>query len=213
MTHAEALKQIHLLDHPLAKVDMTLLRDRTTQRMEFRQALRRLSAALTWHALRDVPTRQVTIETPLETCGGHELDCTLVLVPILRAGLGFCEAMLDVLPGAEVGHVGLARDEETHLPKQYYQKLPTALADKEVLVLDPMLATGHSAAAALHVLKQAGARRLRFVGLLGCPEGIAKLQESHPEVPIYLAALDDGLDANCYIVPGLGDAGDRYFGT
>jgi uracil phosphoribosyltransferase len=164
-------------------------------------------------ALETLETSPCEVETPLAKTSGSRLARAVVMVPVLRAGLGFAEAMLEVLPEAEVGHIGMARDEQTHLPLQYYCKLPGNLGEKEVLLLDPMLATGHSARAALDLLKNAGARRIRFLALVGCPEGVGTVKEGHPEVAIHLAALDQGLDKNCYIVPGLGDAGDRYFGT
>jgi uracil phosphoribosyltransferase len=213
MNAPSTTSSLHLLDHPLGRVCMTTLRDHRTPPAEFRRVLRRVSGALAWFALRDVPTVESTVTTPLQPTIGHALARPLVFVPVLRAGLGFAEAMLEVLPEAEVGHIGLARDEKTHRPHQYYCKLPQDLAGKEILLLDPMLATGYSAAAALTLLKEAGARHVRFIALLGCPEGLATLQETHPDVPVYLAALDEGLNADCYILPGLGDAGDRYFGT
>jgi uracil phosphoribosyltransferase len=213
MNHAQALSVVNLLDHPLARVNMTSLRDKRTSSSEFRRTLRRTSAALAWFSLQDIPTQSISVTTPLMDSPGHCLERPLVLVPVLRAGLGFAESMLEVLPEAEVGHIGLARDETTHRPSLYYCKLPKNLAEKEILVLDPMLATGHSAAAALSLLKESGARHLRFVGLVGCPEGVSTLRKTHPDVSIYLAALDEGLNENCYILPGLGDAGDRYFGT
>jgi uracil phosphoribosyltransferase len=213
MNYQEALKNVELLDHPLVRIRLTALRDRTSPPMVFRENLRRISAALVLHALENLETIEREVETPLRKTTGAELARAVVMVPVLRAGLGFAEAMLEVLPEAEVGHIGMARDEETHHPLQYYCKLPANLGDKEVLLLDPMLATGHSAGAALDLLKQAGARRIRFLALVGCPEGVSTVKSRHPEVPIHLAALDEGLDRNCYIVPGLGDAGDRYFGT
>lgn len=213
MNPNEAFPDLHLMDHPVVRAGITTLRDQATTPAEFRRALRRSSAALAWFALQDVPTVEVPVTTPLRETRGHILARSLVLVPILRAALGFAEAMLEVLPDAEIGHIGLARDEETHRPSQYYCKLPPNLPEKEILLLDPMLATGHSASAALTLLKQAGARHVRFVGVVGCPEGVATLREAHPGVPVYLAAMDEGLNEHCYIVPGLGDAGDRYFGT
>jgi uracil phosphoribosyltransferase len=213
MNYQEALQEIELLDHPLVRIRLTALRDRNTSSSVFRENLRRISAALVLQSLIDLETEVCEVTTPLRQTTGARLVRSVVLVPVLRAGLGFAEAMLEVLPEAEVGHIGMARDERTHHPLQYYCKLPGNLERKEVLLLDPMLATGHSATAALDLLKEAGARRLRFLALVGCPEGVATVRARHPEVPIHLAALDEGLDGNCYIVPGLGDAGDRYFGT
>lgn len=213
MNYEEAIEQVDLLDHPLVRIRLTALRDKNSPPTVFRENLRRISAALVLRALENLEVRECRVETPLGVARGAVMERAVVMVPVLRAGLGFAEAMLEVLPEAEVGHIGLARDERTHQPFQYYCKLPGNLDRKEVLLLDPMLATGHSASAAIDLLKDAGAKHIRFLALVGSPRGVGTVRKDHPGVPIHLAALDEGLDENCYIVPGLGDAGDRYFGT
>lgn len=213
LSYEEARALVQLVDHPLVGVRMTTLRDRRTPPAIFRRCLREISVALVLQALRDMPVRQIPLETPLGFTTGTEPENPLVLFPILRAGLGFAEAMLEFLPEARIGHIGMVRDPVTHQPDSYYFKSPPRLGESIVLLVDPMLATGGSAVASVQKLKDAGARHISFVGLVGCPHGVAALHRAHPDIRIHLAALDPDLDDNCYIVPGLGDAGDRYFGT
>lgn len=213
MTYDEAAKQIHLVDHPVVQSRLVKLRDKTTPSAIFRQCLREISISLALAALRDAETRPVRVNTPLRETDGVTLSRSITIIPVLRAGLGFAEGMLQVLPDALMGHIGMVRNEQTHLPEQYYFKVPSDLPESEIILADPMLATGNSAAAAVSLLKDHGARRIRFAGLVGCPQGVENLRSAHPDVPIFLAALDPELNENCYIVPGLGDAGDRYFGT
>jgi uracil phosphoribosyltransferase len=208
-----ARRQITLLDHPVVHHNMAILRDTRTRPTVFRERLREVAVLLALEALRDAETVETTIQTPLAPCACRTLARPVTLIPILRAGLGFAEGMMQILPDAIVGHIGMARNEQTLLPEQYYCKLPTALAQSEVLLVDPMLATGNSAIAAVGILKEHGAMRIRYTGLVGAPEGVETLRAAHPDVPIFLAALDTGLNERGYILPGLGDAGDRYFGT
>lgn len=202
-----------ILDHPLAATKLAKLRSITTATEEFRRNLQELSILLLIEASRGWATRAVTIQTPLQSCDGAEFAKAIVFVPILRAGVGMLDGMLRLIPNAQVGHLGLYRDEKTLRPVSYYRRLPQNMAEAEVLLLDPMLATGHSACEAVRVLKAHGAQSIRFVCIVACPAGIAQLQSCHPEVPIVTAVVDAGLNDVGYIVPGLGDAGDRYFGT
>ena len=205
--------QIHVVDHPLIKEKMTRLRDKNTQPKDFRQLLDQIAQLLLFEVTRDLPVRHKKVTTPLAETTGYELDVSgITVVPILRAGLGFLDAVMDLVPEAKVGHIGLTRDEETLQPIKYYCKMPKD-KDAEIILIDPMLATGGSAEAAITMLKQDGYKHFRFMCLVATPEGVALVNRSHPEVPIYTAALDDHLNENGYIVPGLGDAGDRVFGT
>ena len=205
---------VHLLDHPLIQHKLTLLRRRETSTAGFRRVAREIALLMAYEVTRDLPTEMVGIETPLEAMQAPALaGKKLCFVPILRAGNGLLDGMLDLVPSARVGHVGLYRDPATLAAVEYYMKLPDDLPERLVVVLDPMLATGNSASAALTRLKAAGAGQLRFVCLLAAPEGLAVLARDHPEVPVYTAAIDRGLDDHGYIRPGLGDAGDRLFGT
>lgn len=205
--------QIHVVDHPLIKEKMTRLRDKNTQPKDFRQLLDQIAQLLLFEVTRDLPVRHKKVTTPLAETTGYELDVSgITVVPILRAGLGFLDAVMDLVPEAKVGHIGLTRDEETLQPIKYYCKMPKD-KDAEIILIDPMLATGGSAEAAITMLKQDGYKHFRFMCLVAAPEGVALVIRSHPEVPIYTAALDDHLNENGYIVPGLGDAGDRVFGT
>lgn len=205
--------QIHVVDHPLIKEKMTRLRDKNTQPKDFRQLLDQIAQLLLFEVTRDLPVRHKKVTTPLAETTGYELDVSgITVVPILRAGLGFLDAVMDLVPEAKVGHIGLTRDEETLQPIKYYCKMPKD-KDAEIILIDPMLATGGSAEAAITMLKQDGYKHFRFMCLVAAPEGVAFVNRSHPEVPIYTAALDDHLNENGYIVPGLGDAGDRVFGT
>lgn len=208
-----SLPGVTVIDHPLIRVKLTTLRDRTTSSDEFRRELRELATLMTFEVIRDFQTVPRLVETPLAQHTGAALARPVIIAPILRAGLSFVDGMLQVLSNASVGHIGMFRNEETHRPESYYFKLPSHLASAEVLVVDPMLATGWSATGAISQLKEKGAQYLRYVCLVSCPEGLAQLRAAHPDVPIYTAAVDPALNENAYIVPGLGDAGDRYFGT
>ena len=201
------------IDHPLVDSLLTKLRDADTRPAAFRRTLRRIAQLMAFELTRDLETAPLAIRTPLVETMGRQLAHPVALVPILRAGLGMLDGFLEILPDAKVGHIGMARDEQTHRPESYYCKLPADIADSEVFLIDPMLATGRSGAAAASQLKQHGASRLRFVNLVASPEGVAYFHGEHPEIPIYTAAIDERLDRNAYILPGLGDAGDRYFGT
>lgn len=213
MNYDTARSEITLVDHPLVQARMTQLRDRGTGTELFRQILREISIPLALSALRHMETKDCRVHTPLCETEGKKLGSAVMIIPVLRAGLGFAEGMLQILPFASIGHIGMYRNETTHEPEHYYFRVPPGVAEAEILLVDPMLATGNSAVAAVDLLKKHGARKIHFVGLVGCPHGVARLKSAHPDVGIHLAALDPGLNENCYIVPGLGDAGDRYFGT
>ncbi|GKI14400.1 uracil phosphoribosyltransferase [Oscillospiraceae bacterium] len=203
-----------ILDHPLVQHKVSHLRDKNTGTKEFKELVSEIAMLLCYEATRDLPTEEVEVETPIAVAKTRKLaGRKLALVPILRAGLGMVDGMLTLLPAAKVGHIGLYRDETTLDPVEYYCKLPADIAERDVLVLDPMLATGGSACDAITQIKKRGARSIKFLGIIAAPEGLAKLHEQHPDVDIYVAALDDHLNENGYIVPGLGDAGDRIFGT
>ena len=199
--------------HPLVKHKLTLMRAMSTKPKKFRQLIREISMLLCYEATAELNTRPITVESPMGTAEGAELVDKVGLIPILRAGLGMVEGIWEMMPGAEVWHIGLYRDERTLKPVAYYNKLPTNPTVQVCLVLDPMLATGGSAAATVDILKRWGARRIKFVGILAAPEGIARLQGAHPDVDIHIAHVDSHLNDIGYIVPGLGDAGDRQFGT
>jgi uracil phosphoribosyltransferase len=204
---------LHVLDHPLIKHKLTQMRQKDTGTKDFRQNLDEIAGLMAYEITRDVPTQKVSIVTPVAPCETEELAKEIVLVPILRAGLGMVNGIRNLVPTAKVGHVGLYRDEETLEPHEYYAKFPSNLPDAVVFVLDPMLATGGSASAAITIVKQRGAKMVKLICLVGAPEGVQRIVEDHPDVDIYLAALDEKLDEHGYIVPGLGDAGDRIFGT
>lgn len=206
--------EVHLIDHPLVQHKLTLMRRKDTSTRSFRQLLHELSALLAYEVTRDMPMQEIEIETPLERTTGRVIDGKkLVLASILRAGNGFLDGMLEVVPGARVGHIGLFRDPQTLQAVEYYFKMPSGMEERDVIVLDPMLATGNSAVAAVTRLKACQPRSVRFVCLVSCPEGIAHFHRHHPDVPIFTPAVDRGLNEHGYIVPGLGDAGDRIFGT
>jgi uracil phosphoribosyltransferase len=207
------MSNVHVSKHPLVAHKLTRLRSVKTEPKKFRELVRELAGLLTYEATSDLATEPVTVQTPLESTGGAELQDKIGLVPILRAGLGMVEGVWELMPSAEVWHIGIYRDEATLKPVQYYNKLPVMPTVSVCLILDPMLATGGSAVATIDILKQWGVGRIKFVGLIGAPEGIENLQSHHPDVPIFLAAIDDHLNDIGYIVPGLGDAGDRQFGT
>jgi uracil phosphoribosyltransferase len=203
-----------VIDHPLVQHKLTLLRQAETSAAVFRALLREISMLLAYEVTRDMPLTYVQIKTPLAPMQAPVLaGKKLVVVSIMRAGNGILDGMLELIPSARVGHIGLYRDPKTHVAVEYYFKVPEDIAERDALVVDPMLATGNSAVAALHRLKDTGAKTLKFVCLLAAPEGIAHVHEQHPDVPIYTAAVDERLDAHDYIIPGLGDAGDRLFGT
>jgi uracil phosphoribosyltransferase len=209
-----AMGGIHLIDHPLVQHKMTLLRRKQASTKSFRQLVNEISALVAYEVLRDIPLHDIEIETPLETMTGRVIDGKkLVFVSILRAGTGILDGMLDVVPGARVGHIGLYRDPKTLGAVEYYFKMPGDLHERDVVIVDPMLATGNSAVAAVDRLKECGPKSIKFVCLLTCPEGLAAMKSAHPDVPIYTAAVDRQLDEHGYILPGLGDAGDRIFGT
>lgn len=207
------MKNLIIIDHPLIKRDVSILRDRTTDNHRFRTTLRRIASVMAFEVMRDLRLQKRPVRTPLEKTTGYALAEDIVIVPVLRAGLGLVDGFLDLLPEARVGHVGLYRNEETLKPVDYYSKFPRALHKKLVLLLDPMLATGGSGAAAITFLKRKGARRIRFISLVAAPEGVRKVSRAHPDVRIFTAVLDRQLDSRGYILPGLGDAGDRIFGT
>ncbi len=199
--------------HPLVAHKLTRLRDKTTEPKKFRELIREIAGLLAYEATADLQLAPFPIETPLAPLNGALLQEKIGLVPILRAGLGMVEGIWDLMPSAEVWHIGLYRDEETLKPVQYYNKLPVEPTVSVCLILDPMLATGGSATATADVLKQWGVKKIKFVGIIGAPEGIKVMQDNHPDIPIHLGAIDDHLNEKGYIVPGLGDAGDRQFGT
>lgn len=203
-----------IMDHPLILHKLTMLRDKHTGSKEFRELVKEISNLLAYEATRELSVEEIEVETPIQTTKGYALSGKkLGIVPILRAGLGMVDGMLDLLPAAKVGHIGLYRDPETLEPVEYYCKLPQDVQNREILVLDPMLATGGSAIAAIRFLKDYGCVNIKFICILAAPEGLEKLQEAHPDVDIYVAGVDETLNDHAYIIPGLGDAGDRLFGT
>ena len=205
---------VHLIDHPLVQHKLTLMRKKEASTNTFRRLLGEISSLMAYEVTRDMPMQDVQIETPLETMTARVIDGKkLVFVSILRAGNGILEGMLNVVPGARVGHVGLYRDPKTLTAVEYYFKMPSDMQERDIVIVDPMLATGNSAIAAVERLKELSPKSIKFVCLLTCPEGIAALQKAHPDVPIYTAAIDRQLNDHGYILPGLGDAGDRIFGT
>jgi len=189
------------------------MRDVKTSTAEFRQAIKRIAIILAYHALKELPLRSFDVETPIEKTTGYDIDQEIIVVPILRAGLSLTDALLQFIPDANVGHLGMYRDEQTHEPVDYYSNIPESIKDAMVLVVDPMLATGGSADDALSFVKKKGAQHLRFISLISAPEGLKRLQQNHPDVHIITSAIDEKLNDDAFIVPGLGDAGDRYFGT
>ena len=208
------MRNVHVLDHPLVQHKLTLMRRKDASTNSFRRLLNELSSLMAYEVTRDMPMQDIEIETPLETMTAKVIDGKkLVLVSILRAGNGILEGMLNVVPGARVGHIGLYRDPKTLTAVEYYFKMPSEMQDRDIIVVDPMLATGNSAVAAVERLKETRPKSIKFVCLLAAPEGVATLQAAHPDVPIYTAAIDRELNDHGYILPGLGDAGDRIFGT
>jgi uracil phosphoribosyltransferase len=208
------MSNVHVVDHPLVQHKLSLMRNKEASTNSFRRLLNELSALMAYEVTRDVPTQEVEIQTPLETMQTRVIDGKkLVFVSILRAGTGILDGMLSVVPGARVGHIGLYRDPKTLTAVEYYFKMPQNMGDRDVIIVDPMLATGNSAIAAVERLKELNPRSIKFVCLLTCPEGVQAMQKAHPDVPIYTAAIDRQLNDHGYILPGLGDAGDRMFGT
>jgi len=208
------MSTLHLISHPLVQHKLTLMRQKDASTNSFRRLLDELSTLMAYEVTRDMPLQPIEIETPLETMTGHVIDGKkLVLVSILRAGDGLLDGMLRVVPSSRVGHIGLYRDPDTLRPVEYYFKMPSEVAERDVIVVDPMLATGHSAAAAVARIKQLRPRSIKFMCLLAAPEGVAAMQSVHPDVDLYTAAVDRCLNEHGYILPGLGDAGDRIFGT
>ena len=208
------MANVHVLDHPLIQHKLAILRDKNTPVKEFREMIGEIAALMCYEATRNLPTQEVEVETPIATAKVRKLaGKKLAIVPILRAGLGMVDAMVQLIPSAKIGHIGLYRDPETHKPVEYYCKLPEDVENRQVFVVDPMLATGGSAVAAIDFLKGHGCRNIVMMNVIGCPEGVKAVQEAHPDVEIYLAALDERLNKHAYIIPGLGDAGDRIFGT
>ena len=205
---------VHVLDHPLIQHKLAILRSKQTPVKEFRELIGEIAALMCYEATRNLPTEEVDVETPVAVAKCRVLaGKKLAIVPVLRAGLGMVDTMVALIPSAKIGHIGLYRDPETHMPVEYYCKLPEDIENRHVFVVDPMLATGGSAVAAIDFLKKHGCRHITMMNIIGCPEGVKTVQEAHPDVELYLAALDEKLNEHAYIVPGLGDAGDRIFGT
>lgn len=207
------MDNLYVSGHPLIQHKLSILREKKTEPKKFRELVREISILLAYEATQDLGLQPVAVHTPMGTADCRELTDTIGLVPVLRAGLGMVEGIWEMMPGAEVWHIGLFRDEQTLRPVQYYNKLPVAPTVQVCLILDPMLATGGSACATVDILKRWGAQRVKYVGIIGAPEGVARLHSAHPDVPIHLAAIDERLNDVGYILPGLGDAGDRQFGT
>jgi uracil phosphoribosyltransferase len=204
---------LNLINHPLLAHKLTCLRRRETPTSLFRETLAEIAALMVYEITKDLPVRQVIAETPLGPCKSLELATDVVLIPVLRAGLGMVEGIIRLIPSATTGHIGIYRNDDTLQPMAYYSKFPENLHDAVIMILDPMLATGGSSSAAIGMLKSRGARNIRLISVIGAPEGVERLKKEHPDVIIYLAGLDDKLNDNGYIIPGLGDAGDRLFGT
>ena len=203
-----------IMDHPLIQHKITLLRDKNTGSKEFRELISEVTMLMCYEATRDLPLKQVEVETPMAVTKANVISGRkLAIVPILRAGIGMVDGILNLLPAAKVGHIGLYRDHDTHEPVEYYCKLPSDIAEREVIVLDPMLATGGSAIDAISKLKETGVKQIKFMCIIAAPEGVEALIEAHPDVQVYCGALDGHLNEEKYIIPGLGDAGDRIFGT
>ena len=208
------MANVHVLDHPLIQHKLAILRSKKTTVKEFRELISEISGLMCYEATRNLPTKEVEVQTPVAVAKCRRLaGKKLAIIPILRAGLGMVDAMVDLIPSAKIGHIGLYRDPETHQPVEYYCKLPEDIGNRQVFVVDPMLATGGSAVAAINFLKQHGCKNIIMMNIIGCPEGIKAVQDAHPDVELYLAACDEKLNEHAYIIPGLGDAGDRIFGT
>ena len=205
---------VTVLEHPLIQHKLAILRNKATGVKEFRELVSEIAGLMCYEATRNLPLEEVEVETPVAIAKCHMLaGKKLAIIPILRAGLGMVDSMVDMIPSAKIGHIGLYRDPETHMPVEYYCKLPDDIENRQVYVVDPMLATGGSAVAAIDFLKQHGCKNIIMMNIIGCPEGVAAVQSAHPDVDMYLAAVDERLNEHAYIIPGLGDAGDRIFGT
>ena len=210
----ENYKNVHILDHPLIRHKLAIIRDKNTNTKVFREIISELATLMAYESFKDVPTQEITVETPLETVTQTVVkENSIAIVPILRAGLGMVEGILSLFPAAKVGHIGLYRDEETLEPQEYYCKLPTSIEEKVVMVVDPMLATGGSAVDAIKMLKKRGCKKIKLMSIIAAPQGVEKVVKAHPDVEIFVSTLDRTLNENGYILPGLGDAGDRIFGT
>ena len=208
------MANVHVLDHPLIQHKLPILRNKETGTKEFRALINEIAGLMCYEATRNLPTEEVEVQTPMTVAKCRMLaGKKLAIVPILRAGLGMVDAMVDLIPSAKIGHIGLYRDPVTHEPVEYYCKLPEDVEHRQVFVVDPMLATGGSAVAAIDFLKKHGCTQIIMMNIIGCPEGVKTVQDAHPDVELYLAACDERLNEHCYIIPGLGDAGDRIFGT
>ena len=208
------MSTVHVFDHPLIQHKLSILRDKNTSVKEFRELISEIAMLMCYEATRDLPTEEVQVETPVATATCRRIaGKKLAVVPILRAGLGMVDGMVSMMPNVKVGHVGLFRDPDTLEPVKYYFKMPPDIQERDVIVVDPMLATGGSASAAISFIKETGAPHIKLMSVIGAPEGVKKMQEDHPDVDIFVAALDEHLNDHGYIVPGLGDAGDRIFGT
>lgn len=210
----ETKENMYVFDHPLLKHKISILRDKNTGTNEFRRLIEEIAMLMGYEAMRDLPLQEVEVTTPIETCMTPKIaGRKLAVVPILRAGLGMVSGILSLVPSAKVGHIGMYRDEETHEPVEYYCKLPSPIEERTIIVTDPMLATGGSAVDAINQIKKHGGRKIKFMAIIAAPEGLKRLHEAHPDVQIYVAQIDRCLNADAYICPGLGDAGDRIFGT
>ena len=208
------MEMVHVLDHPLLQHKLSILRDVNTGVKDFREVVSEIAALMCYEATRDLPLQDVVVQTPIAKAVTKQISGKkMAIVPILRAGLGMVEGIHTLIPLAKVGHIGLYRDPKTLEPVKYYCKMPTDIAERDVIILDPMLATGGSASAAITFVKEYGVKHIKLMNIIAAPEGIARVQKDHPDVEIYVAAVDQGLNEHCYIVPGLGDAGDRIFGT
>ena len=208
------MSTVHVLDHPLIQHKLAILRNEKTGVKAFRELVSEIAGLMCYEATRNLPTEEVEVKTPVAIAKCRMLaGKKLAIIPILRAGLGMVDAMVDMIPSAKIGHIGLYRDPETHMPVEYYCKLPEDIGNRQVFVVDPMLATGGSAIAAIDFLKKHGCKQIIMMNVIGCPEGVAAVQKAHPDVDLYLAAVDERLNEHAYIIPGLGDAGDRIFGT
>ena len=207
------MSNLYVMEHPLIKHKVSILRNKDTSVKEFRELINEIALLMGYEATKDLKLTEVDVETPLVKTKGQVVEKQVALVPILRAGLGMVDALMSLIPAAKVGHVGLYRDHDSLQPVEYYCKLPTDIEERQVLVLDPMLATGGSSAAAIDVVKKRGAKKIKLMCIIGAPEGVKTVQEAHPDVDIYVASLDERLNEKGYILPGLGDAGDRLFGT
>ena len=210
----ENYANVHILDHPLIRHKLAIIRNKETDTKQFREVIKEIAMLMAYESFKDVPTQEVEVETPLEkTTQTVVKENSIAIVPILRAGLGMVDGILSLFPAAKVGHIGLYRDEETMEPQEYYCKLPSAIEEKVVMLVDPMLATGGSASDAITMLKKRGCKKIKFLAIIAAPEGVQKVATEHPDVEVFVSTLDRCLNDRCYILPGLGDAGDRIFGT